>query len=285
MSIKHLSFLMASLCLPIMLTACGGMSSSKNDVDENIRISRFEEKSRCGNEASYTINGKNYQVLDSAQGYKKKGMASWYGAEYQGSETASCEKFDMFAYTAAHRTLPLPSYVRVTNQKNGKSVIVRVNDRGPFDSSNEIELSFAAANTIGMVKSKMAPVTVEAITPDQLKGKVNVNKSTSTSLTPPSPATHAQQINYAKTPQARVQEVYYIIAGTFHNKNDAIDRFVRLSSIGIGKAEMATAFGDSRTLHLVRIGPLYNQDQIDNIKDRLEGDGLSRFKLVKETLK
>lgn len=285
MSIKYLSFLMASLCLPVMLTACGGLSSSKNDVDENITVSRFEEKSRCGNEASYTINGKTYQVLETARGYKKKGMASWYGAEYQGSETASCEKFDMFAYTAAHRTLPLPSYVRVTNQKNGKSVIVRVNDRGPFDSGNEIELSFAAANTIGMVKSKMAPVTVEAITPDQLKGKVKTNKPVSAAPVT-SPANTAQQpVNYAKAPKPKVQEVYYIIAGTFQNKNDAIDRFVRLSSIGIGKAEMATAFGDNRTLHLVRVGPLYNQDQIDNIKDRLEGDGLSRFKLVKETLK
>jgi rare lipoprotein A len=284
MSIKHLSFLAAGLCLPIMLTACGGFSSSKHDdIDDNIKISRFEAKSHCGNEASYTINGKTYQVLETAKGYQKKGMASWYGAEYQGSETASCEKFDMFAYTAAHRTLPLPSYVRVTNQKNGKSVIVRVNDRGPFDSGNEIELSFAAANAIGMVKSKIAPVRVEAITPDQLKGKVKLNKPASTAT---APMVTPEPVSYAKAAQPTVhKEVYYIIAGTFQNKNEAIDRFVRLSSIGIGKAEMATAFGDSRTLHLVRIGPLYNQDQIDNIKDRLEGDGLSRFKLVKETLK
>jgi len=276
------------LAVPLLLSACGGGANHTKDTPESsVKAPRFEAKSPCGNQHQYTINGKQYQVLESAKGYQAKGIASWYGLEYQGSETASCEKFDMYAHTAAHRTLPLPSYVRVTHEKNGKSVIVRINDRGPFDSQNEIELSFAAANALDMVKSKTAAVSIVAITPDEVEGQITVQTNaehTKVSLDTTKMNQTATDFQYAKAKQENQQEVFYIIAGTFANKSESLERFIRLSSIGISKAEMATAFGDDRELYMVRIGPLYNQDQIDNIKDRLSGDGLSNFKVVKETL-
>lgn len=253
------------------LVSCG--SNPHVETEEQ----RFEIKSQCGNEPSYTINGITYKTLPSAKGYKKDGMASWYGAAYQGSQTASCETFDMFAYTAAHRTLPLPSYVKVTNKKNGKSVIVKVNDRGPFDSSNDIELSFAAANAIGMVRSKVAPVHIEAITPDQF----NHRMTTKTNISSKPSISYQQPKTYAKAHDQQ-SKAFYVVVGRYTNNNDAIDMFVRLSSIGISKAEMATAFGTNRELYLVRVGPLYSQDHIDNIKDRLTQDGLTNFKVVSE---
>lgn len=253
-----------------LLASCGGGTNIKDSKDN--QALRFEVKSQCGNDANYTINGKSYKVLPSAVGYEKDATASWYGAAYQGSQTASCETFDMFAHTAAHRTLPLPSYVKVTNKKNGKSVIVKVNDRGPFDSNNEIELSFAAANAIGMVKSKVAPVHIKALTPDQFNGKLPTASKHASKQMPTSHGT-----TYAK---AAGTKPFYIVAGTYRTKEEAIDMFVRLSSIGVSKTEMATAYRRNQELYMVRVGPLYSQDQIDNIKDRLTQDGLTRFKVV-----
>ncbi len=257
------------------LISCGGNNNVKTS---NNQAQRFEVKSKCGNESSYTINGKTYQTLPSAKGYVKDATASWYGAAYQGSQTASCETFDMFAYTAAHRTLPLPSYVKVTNKKTGKSVIVKVNDRGPFDSQNEIELSFAAANAIGMIKSKVAPVHIEALTPEQFKGKIP--PSTVTKSYNKKQARHSSQ-TYAKTSE-HSGSPYYVVVGTYRTNAEAVDMFVRLSSIGISKTEMATAFGKNRELYMVRVGPFYSQDHIDNVKDRLTQDGLTSFKVVKD---
>ena len=269
---SHINILLISLT-SLILVSCGG-ESVKNSNDK--QSARFEVKSKCGNEPSYTINGKTYHVLPSAEGYSKDATASWYGAAYQGSETASCETFDMFSYTAAHRTLPLPSYVKVTNKKNGKSVIVKVNDRGPFDSNNEIELSFAAANAIGMVKSKLAPVHIEALTPDQFSNQTLPTQVATTKSRPSN-----KSVGYNKTHTAS-EKVFYIVVGTYRTNNEAVDMFVRLSSIGISKTEMATAYGNNRELHMVRVGPLYGQDQIDNIKDRLTQDGLTSFKVVND---
>ena len=258
----------------LSLASCGGSDKNLKESSDN-QTSRFEVKSQCGNDANYSINGKSYKVLASAAGYEKDATASWYGAAYQGSQTASCETFDMFAHTAAHRTLPLPSYVKVTNKKNGKSVIVKVNDRGPFDSNNEIELSFAAANAIGMVKSKVAPVHIEALTPDQFNGKFPASttsvQGTSKHTTPQKHSTYAK---------ASGNKPFYIVVGTYRTNEEAIDMFVRLSSIGVSKTEMATAYRRNQELYMVRVGPLYSQDQIDNIKDRLTQDGLTRFKVV-----
>ena len=259
--------------LSITLASCGGGTVKESN---NNQLARFEVKSACGNEASYSINGKTYQVLQTAKGYSKDSTASWYGAAYQGSQTASCETFDMFSYTAAHRTLPLPSYVKVTNKKNGKSVVVKINDRGPFDSNNEIELSFASANAIGMVKSKIASVHIEALTPDQFSKQVPLAKTTTVKSRPTnSSSTHTKTYSAS-------DKIFYIVVGTYKTNNEAIDMFVRLSSIGISKTEMATAYASNRELHMVRVGPLHGQDQIDNIKDRLTQDGLTSFRVVND---
>ena len=124
---------------------------------------RAEPRSRAGNK-SYSVLGKRYQVLDSAHGYAEEGLASYYGKKFHGRRTSSQEVYDMYAFTAAHKTLPLPSFARVTNLDNGRSVVVRVNDRGPFHAGRVIDLSYAAAVKLGYRDRGTARVRVEALT-------------------------------------------------------------------------------------------------------------------------
>ena len=111
----------------------------------------------------YEALGKRYVPMTSVQPFRQSGLASWYGKRYHGQKTSSGETYDMYAMTAAHATLPIPSYVRVTNLANGRSVVVRVNDRGPFKSDRVIDLSYVAAYKLGFIQAGQARVEVEAI--------------------------------------------------------------------------------------------------------------------------
>ena len=117
----------------------------------------------------YSALGKNYAPLTSVQSFKQRGLASWYGKKFHGQKTASGELYDMYKMTAAHPTLPIPSYVRVTRIANGKSVVVRVNDRGPFHAQRVIDLSYVAAYKLGYIQAGAAEVTLEAIVPGQVR--------------------------------------------------------------------------------------------------------------------
>jgi rare lipoprotein A len=128
---------------------------------------RIEPPSRAGNRSSYEVWGKTYHVLPDATGYEKRGTASWYGEKFHGYATSNGEIYDMYKMSAAHRSLPLPTFARVTSLDNGQSVIVRVNDRGPFHSDREIDLSYAAAARLGFLDNGTGSVKVEAIDPEQ----------------------------------------------------------------------------------------------------------------------
>jgi len=128
-------------------------------------VPKVEPRSRSGNRSTYTVWGNTYHVLDDPTGYAAEGLASWYGVKFQGYDTANGETYDMYKMSAAHRSLPLPTYARVTNLDNGRKVIVRVNDRGPFHSDRLIDLSYAAAARLGILKGGTGRVKVEAIDP------------------------------------------------------------------------------------------------------------------------
>lgn len=125
---------------------------------------KAEPRSRYGNR-TYSVLGRTYRVMETAEGYVEEGMASFYGRKFHGRLTSNQEVYDMYAFTAAHKSLPLPSYVRVTNLANGKSVVVRVNDRGPFHAGRIIDLSYAAATKLGFIKQGTARVEVRALMP------------------------------------------------------------------------------------------------------------------------
>jgi rare lipoprotein A len=127
-------------------------------------VPRVEPLHRYANRP-YRVFGKDYRPLASLQPFRQRGMASWYGKRFHGKPTSSGEKYDMYRMTAAHPTLPIPSYARVTNLANGRSVVVRINDRGPFHAGRVIDLSYVAAHRLGYIGAGSAQVEVEAIVP------------------------------------------------------------------------------------------------------------------------
>jgi rare lipoprotein A len=160
----------------------------------------LEPRSKVGNRKTYSVLGKKYEVLDSAQGYAETGVASFYGKKFHGRRTSNLEVYDMYAFSAAHKSLPLPSFARVTNLDNGKSVIVRVNDRGPFHSGRIIDLSYAAATRLGYVRQGTARVEVRALTPDDTQS-VYASRAESPKPQPPTPA---KALGAAQSPMDRL---------------------------------------------------------------------------------
>ena len=128
-------------------------------------IPRIEPMSTYGNPDSYTVFGRSYHTLKESSGYQKRGIASWYGSKFHGQRTSSGEPYDMYAMTAAHKTLPLPCYARVTNLQNNRSVVVKINDRGPFHDNRLIDLSYTAAWKLGIIGKGTGLVEVTALDP------------------------------------------------------------------------------------------------------------------------
>ena len=152
----------------LLLGSCSMRDSAPSNVrlnPNNIRnaVPVNEPFSRYGNPESYEVMGKTYHVLKSNQGFVQKGDASWYGTKFHGRKTSSGEDYDMYAMTAAHKTLPLPTYVEVRRTDNNKKIIVKVNDRGPFHDGRIIDLSYAAATKLGITGEGTAPVEIRAI--------------------------------------------------------------------------------------------------------------------------
>lgn len=143
-------------------------------------VPKKEALSKYGNYDTYHVFGKAYHTLKTAKNYEEQGTASWYGTKFHSVRTSSGERYNMLAMTAAHKTLPLPTYVQVTNLKNGKKVIVKVNDRGPFEGNRLIDLSYVAAKKLGMIGHGTALVDVKALDPDQFNKRMLCahNKST-----------------------------------------------------------------------------------------------------------
>jgi len=154
--------------LPGFLASCSVRDSAPDNYSKNWdeipdAVPRDEAKSKYGNPDSYEVFGKRYYVMDSSEGFKQKGEASWYGTKFHGQRASSGETYNMYAMTAAHKTLPLPCYVEVKHLENGRKAIVKVNDRGPFHGGRIIDLSYAAATKLGVVATGTAPVEIRVV--------------------------------------------------------------------------------------------------------------------------
>lgn len=166
------------LLLVLILAGCSS-SSGRYDMpddkapDTPLSVEHIEdaqpqyEPYSLGGNKDYKLRGKSYSIIKQAKGFSEAGKASWYGKKFHGHRTSNGEIYDMYSMTAAHKTLPIPSYVKVTNTDNGKSTIVRVNDRGPFHDGRIIDLSYAAAHKIGVVQAGTANVRIDVITLDK----------------------------------------------------------------------------------------------------------------------
>lgn len=198
-----------------------------------------EPLSRGGNSPKYQVFGRTYRVLSSAQGYRERGRASWYGRKFHGRKTSMGETYNMFALTAAHRSLPTPSYVRVTNLENGKSCIVRVNDRGPFHSDRIIDLSYAAAVKLGMLSMGEVAVEVEALTP-------------------------------APGVQAVSEDPRYLQVGAFSDPINAVSMRENLRQDGVDRVEIRSNAEEPTPRHRVLVGPFQDVDALESARALLE---------------
>ena len=208
-----------------------------------------------GNPPYYDVNGKRYYVLASAAGYNRIGVASWYGAHSQGKRTADGDRYDMYAMTAANKVLPLPTYVRVTDLSNGRSVVVKVNDRGPFVAHRLIDLSYLAAAKLGMLGTGTALVDVRA-------------------LTPGSPAS----VSNALQP---IGQVLYVQVGAFAVPGNAERVLTRLQSAGLPGPFILSPSVAGGSLYRVRVGPVHSVAEFDALAARLAALGYPGAILVK----
>ncbi len=206
----------------------------------------------------YRVGGRWYYPMQQAAGYDEVGIASWYGRDFHGRRTANGERYDMHALSAAHKTLPMPTLVRVTNLENGRSVIVRVNDRGPFARGRLIDLSYAAARQLGFVEKGTARVRVQTLDRE-----------------PPSRASLERPAPVSLVPKAWAGSnngLIYVQLGAFSSRVNAEQLRRRLSSIfedvTIQPRQLA-----SQTLYRVRIGPMEDMRRIEQTVRRLERNG------------
>lgn len=225
-------------------------------------VPQAEPKSRSGNSPVYTVLGKTYRVMNSADGFVENGYASWYGKKFHGRKTASGETYNMFAMTAAHKSLPLPSYVRVTLIETGKSIVVKVNDRGPFHKGRIIDLSYAAAAKLGILNNGHAEVRIEALVPE------DPDSGTAVAAAPPPAAAPRAELK----PGGTVGQGYLQVA-SFIDPINAIALREELARQGFEQPQILSTDLGNETLHRVVIGPFVGESSATSLRQRLLASG------------
>ena len=215
---------------------------------------RSEPRSTHGNPPFYDVLGQRYFVLAVSDGYLERGVASWYGPTFHGGNTSSGEPYNMYGMTAAHKTLPLPTYARVTNLKNGKSVVVRINDRGPFVANRLIDLSYTAAAKLDMLREGTTLVEVRSLTP----GVPDVLTRT------------------AELPAPAI----YLQAGAFADAQNAQRVLDRLHAGGLASAFVLSPLEGKSHLYRVRLGPIGSVAEFDELSSRLSALGFADARLA-----
>ena len=233
-------------------------------------VPQAEPRSRYGNPETYEVFGKKYRVMKSARGHVERGLASWYGPGFHAERTSSGEPYNMYSMTAAHKTLPIPSYVRVTHLGNSRSIVVRVNDRGPFVGNRIIDLSYTAAYKLGMIGTGTAPVEIRVLQPgDASSGRVTA----ATPVAPPSAPTPAatpapSPAQAVDTPSLGISS-RFLQTGSFGSRPNAEAMTRRLAQSGIRNAVIREARIGERVVYRVQVGPLDNAVEADDMVERL----------------
>jgi rare lipoprotein A len=232
-----------------------------------------EPRARFGNRSPYTVLGKVYRVRDSSDGYVERGVASWYGTKFNGRATSSGEPYDICRFTAAHKTLPLPSIVRVTNLDNGRSVVVRVNDRGPFHDGRVIDLSYAAAVRLGVDRTGTAHVELRALSPEGDEQEFLVAEEAL-----PRPGGGGGGGGFVP-PTAPVTGTRWVQVGSFADKDNARRLADRLHDADIERVDLDHVEVADRDLWRVRIGPVPG-GELERLLANLRRLGLSNARVT-----
>ncbi len=217
-------------------------------------VPKYEPRSKRGNPPFYSVLGKRYVLLPDSVGFVERGVASWYGPTFHGVATSIGESYDMYGMSAAHKTLPLPAYARVTNLKNGKSVVVRINDRGPFVANRIIDLSYTAAAKLDMLRDGTTLVEVRVVTP------ADTDKLARTDELPP--------------------QTLYIQAGAFADETNAKRLAERMKAAGMASAFVQTPPDGKPRIFRVRAGPVASTADFDRLANQLAKLGVPDARLA-----
>ncbi len=251
-------------------------------------VPRWEPVTAAGNTTPYTVDGKTYYVMRDRTNFQQRGMASWYGTKFHGRKTANGEVYDMYKMTAAHRNLPIPSYVRVTNLENAKSAVVRVNDRGPFRSHRIIDLSYAAAVKLGFADEGIALVKLDvidmppaaeasgaAVTPAMVP-RPTVAPSGGSVAVPPTPPTNTAPA--AKAPPVAPDQTVppVVTVGTYYvqvaalSSRDAAEKLQTQLHELTGREVIILITSERPAVHRVRLGPVSDSAEARRLMTRIE---------------
>ena len=253
---------LGTLLLPILiLCACTFGVPIGNKENGQATTTPKESKSKLGNPSSYVVFGKRYYVLDSSDGFVQRGIASWYGTKFHGRPTSSGETYNMHAMSAAHKTLPIPVHVHVKNLDNGRSMVVRVNDRGPFVTGRIIDLSYAAAKKLGVDGPGTANVEIRTVSTGQAQ-----------------PTTVARSIPLNQQLQPDIP--LFIQMGSFSSHANASNLVQNLHNANESTAQISQLQTDNGLFYRVRVGPLYDIDEANAIVRRLKGKGFQTARIV-----
>lgn len=251
-----------------LVSGCGGFPQRDGPPANTPDLSRIpdpvpraEPKSRYGNPRSYVVLGKRYYTLPTGDGYVERGIASWYGKKFHGRRTSSGEVYDMYAMTAAHKSLPLPTYVSVTNLETSRQIVVRVNDRGPFHDNRLIDLSYVAAKKLGILAKGTGFVEVRALRPGQLVEQTVAQR--------PAPA-----------PAGQVE--LYLQAGAYAVRSNADRVRKQLESLAGSLVNVFPATVHGVPLFRVRLGPLDGIDHADRLTQRIVSLGYPAPQIIIE---
>jgi rare lipoprotein A len=281
---NSLSRIIACLLLLSFLLLNGCSTARKDgppsyDVDVSRipnAVPKVEPLSRTGNKP-YTVRGKRYYVMNSSKNYRERGIASWYGTKFHGHYASNGERYNMLAMTAAHKNLPLPTYVTVTNLKNNREVIVKVTDRGPFENNRLIDLSYAAAKKLGMLGHGTAPVEVRALDPLQYDKNYQYSNNFYLAENMRNQVIHAKsykpEYQTHSTTYASARPTY-IQVGAFKNRLYAEKLKHRLSSVVSSPVNIAQLTHRSK-LYRVQIGPVRSTVTLAQINRQLRIMGIS----------
>ena len=238
-----------------------GDSAPQGTVDTSSipdAVPRDEPLSRYGNPPSYVVMGQRYYTLASRNGYVERGIASWYGTKFHGRRTSSGDPYDLYQMTAAHKTLPLPTYARVTNLQNGRSIVVKINDRGPFHANRIIDLSYVAAAKLGILANGTGLVEVEAINPSVPKKPMMASSE----------------------PVKQQSASLFLQVGAFRNRDNAKRLSNRLQNAKLGDIHIMEASNTGGPIYRVRIGPLDSVDEADRVSSNLVSQGYTSPQVV-----
>lgn len=230
-------------------------------------VPRCEPKSRCGNQESYVVFGKRYYIQSSSKGYCERGIASWYGMKFHKRRTSNGERFDTTSMTAAHKTLPLPSYAYVTNLENGRRIIVRINDRGPFCDNRIIDLSYVAAVKLGVYPKGTAHVEVKAIDPAEYQYALHHHNHHQPCHPQHSTKHHHHYPTHCKPG-------HYVELGIYSQEENATKTAEKAERITKMSPHIVANETEEGAEYVVKVGPLKNATQTKQLAKKLKLAGI-----------